>query len=206
VLQSGESLRSGLVPTRGRLTLLVAAIAAAGLIGAGCSDQSAALRVGETTVSQSDFEDELDAFADLQGRDSVAGELAGSYTQEFVASVLGRRIEVILADQLFDERGLELTDADIAGITDQAGDQLDSIPRGLRRSLIEEVARQSRLIDELGQEEYGRALTEAADSTDIKVSSHYGSWDPDQHRVVPPEGPSGTEPSQGPGDQTTGGG
>jgi len=206
VLRSGESLRSGLVPTRGRLTLLVAAIAAAGLIGAGCSDQSAALRVGDTTVSQSDFEDELDAFADLQGRDSVAGELAGSYTQEFVASVLGRRIEVILADQLFDERGLELTDADIAGITDQAGDQLDSIPRGLRRSLIEEVARQSRLIDELGQEEYGRALTEAADSTDIKVSSHYGSWDPDQHRVVPPEGPAGTEPSQGPGDQTTGGG
>ena len=206
MLRSGESLRSGLVPTRGRLTLLVAAIAAAGLIGAGCSDQSAALRVGDTTVSQSDFEDELDAFADLQGRDSVAGELAGSYTQEFVASVLGRRIEVILADQLFDERGLELTDADIAGITDQAGDQLDSIPRGLRRSLIEEVARQSRLIDELGQEEYGRALTEAADSTDIKVSSHYGSWDPDQHRVVPPEGPAGTEPSQGPGDQTTGGG
>jgi len=206
VRRSGESLRSGLVPTRGRLTLLVAAIAAAGLIGAGCSDQSAALRVGDTTVSQSDFEDELDAFADLQGRDSVAGELAGSYTQEFVASVLGRRIEVILADQLFDERGLELTDADIAGITDQAGDQLDSMPRDLRRSLIEEVARQSRLIDELGQEEYGRALTEAADSTDIKVSSHYGSWDPDQHRVVPPEGPAGTEPSQGPGDQTTGGG
>ena len=204
--RSGESLRSGLVPTRGRLTLLVAAIAAAGLIGAGCSDQSAALRVGDTTVSQSDFEDELDAFADLQGRDSVAGELAGSYTQEFVASVLGRRIEVILADQLFDERGLELTDADIAGITDQAGDQLDSVPRDLRRSLIEEVARQSRLIDELGQEGYGRALTEAADSTDIDVSSHYGSWDPDQHRVVPPEGPAGTEPSQGPGDQTTGGG
>jgi hypothetical protein len=180
--------------------VLVAAIVAAGLVGAGCSEQSAAVRVGDTTVSQSDFEDELDAFADLQGRDSVTGELAGSYTQEFVAAALGQRIEFILAEQVSDEQGLELTDADIAEITDQAGDQLDGVPRDLRRSLIEDVARRSRLVEELGQEEYSRALTEAADATDIEVSSHYGSWDPDQYMVVPPEGPA---PARG---QDSGGG
>ena len=44
----------------------------------------------------------------------MTGELASSYTQEFVAAVLGQRIELILAGQVFDERGLELTDDDIS--------------------------------------------------------------------------------------------
>jgi hypothetical protein len=206
VPRSTESLRSAPVPTRRRLTLLVAAIAAAGLVGAGCSEQSAALRVGDTTVSQSDFEDELDAFADLQGGDAVRGDARDSYTQEFVGAVLEQRIGFILTEQVFDEQGLELTEDDIAATTAQAGDQLDGIPRDLRNSLIEDVARQSRLANELGQEEFGRALTDAADSTDIEVSTHYGSWDPDEFTVVPPEGPAGAEPDQGLGSQTSGGG
>jgi hypothetical protein len=206
VPRSTESLRSAPVPTRRRLTLLVAAIAAAGLVGAGCSEQSAALRVGDTTVSQSDFEDELDAFADLQGGDAVRGDARDSYTQEFVGAVLEQRIGFILTERVFDEQGLELTEDDIAATTAQAGDQLDGIPRDLRDSLIEDVARQSRLANELGQEEFGRALTDAADSTDIEVSTHYGSWDPDEFTVVPPEGPARAEPDQGPGSQTSGGG
>jgi hypothetical protein len=201
-----ESLRSAPVPTRRRLTLLVAAIAAAGLVGAGCSEQSAALRVGDTTVSQSDFEDELDGFAELEGAEAVRGDARDSYTQEFVGAVLRQRIGFILAEQLFDEQGLELTEADIAETADQAGDQLEGMPRDLRESLIEDVARQSRLANELGQEEYSRALTDAADSTDIEVSSHYGSWNAEEYTVVPPEGPAGAEPSPGLGDQTTGGG
>ena len=86
----------------------------------------------------------------------------------------------------------------------QAGDQLDGLPRDLRSSLIEDVARRSRLVTELGQQGYNQALTEAADSTDIEVSSHYGSWDSDQYTVVPPAGPAGSEPSQGSGDQSSG--
>jgi hypothetical protein len=206
VLHSTESLRSAPVPTRRRLTLLVAALAAAGLVGAGCSEQSAALRVGDTTVSLSDFEDELDAFAGLQGAEGVRGDARDSYTQEFVGAVLEQRIGFILAEELFDEQGLELTEDDIADTAAQAGDQLDGMPRDLRDSLIEDVARQSRLVNELGQEEYSRALTDAVDSTDIEVSSHYGSWDTDEFTVVPPEGPAGAEPSQGEGDQTSGGG
>jgi len=206
VPRATESLRSALVPTRRRLTLLVATLAAAGLVGAGCSEQSAALRVGDTTVSRSDFEDELDALAELPGGETVRGDARDSYTQEFVGAVLGQRIEFILAEQLFDEQGLELTEADIAEIADQAGDQLDGMPRDLRDSLIDDVARQSRLVNELGQEEYSGALTDAADSTDIEVSSHYGSWDPEEYRVVPPEGPAGSEPSEGSGNQSSGGG
>jgi hypothetical protein len=188
--------------------LLVAAIAAAGLVGAGCSEQSAALRVGDTTVSQSDFEDELDAFAGLEGAQGVRGDARDSYNQEFVGAVLEQRIGFILTEQLFDEQGLELTDDDIAQTDAQVGRQLDGMPRDLRDSLIEDVARQSRLTNELGQEAYGRALTDAVGSTDIDVSTHYGSWDSDEFTVVPPEGPAGAEPStgQGQGDQTSGGG
>jgi hypothetical protein len=204
VPRSTDSLRSASVPTRRRPTLLLAAVAAAGLAGAGCSEQSAALRVGDTTVSQSDFEDELDGFAELQGAEGVRGDARDSYTQEFVGAVLGQRIEFILAEQLFDEQGLDLTEDDIAETAGQAGDQLDGMPRDLRDSLIEDVARRSLLVNELGQEEYSRALTDAADSTDIEVNSHYGSWDTEEYTVVPPEGPAGAEPSQG--DQTTGGG
>jgi hypothetical protein len=204
VRRSTESLRSALVPTRRRLTLLVATLAAAGLVGSGCSEQSAALRVGDTTVSQSDFEDELDAYAALEGGEAVRGDARDSYTQEFVGAVLEQRIGFILSERLFDERDLELTEDDIAETADQAGNQLDGMPRDLRDSLIEDVARQSRLVNELGQEEYSRALTDAADSTDIDVSSRYGSWDTDEYTVVPPEGPAGAEPSQGPGDQSTG--
>jgi hypothetical protein len=206
VLRSTESLRSAPVPTRRRLTLLVAAIAAASLVGAGCSEQSAALRVGDTTVSQSDFEDELDAFAGLEGAEGVRGDARDSYTQEFVGAVLEQRIGFILTEQVFDEQGLELTDDDIAQTAAQVGGQLDGMPRDLRDSLIEDVARQSRLANELGQEEYGSALTDAAQSTDIDVSTHYGSWDTEEFTVVPPEGPVGAEPSQGQGDQTSGGG
>ena len=200
------------MPTRRRLTLLVAAIAAAGLVGAGCSEQSAAVRVGDTTVSQSDFEHELDAFAStpafIQDPDSVKGELSGSYTQEFAGAVLEQRIQFILVEQVFDEQGLEVTDDDRSNVTDQLQGALDDMPADVRNLLIEDLARQTRLQAELGQEEYGRALTEAVDSTDIEVSSHYGSWDPDERTVVPPEGPAGSEPTQGPGPggDTTGGG
>ena len=206
MLRFTESLRSAPVPTRRRRTLLVAAIAAAGLVGAGCSEQSAAVRVGDTTVSQSDFEDELDAFAGLEGAEGVRGDARDSYTQEFVGAVLEQRIGFILTEQVFDERGLELTDDDIAQTAAQVGGQLDGMPRDLRDSLIEDVARQSRLANELGQEEYGSTLTDAAESTDIEVSSHYGSWDTEQFTVVPPDGPVGAEPSQGQSDQTSGGG
>jgi hypothetical protein len=196
------------VSIRRRLILLVAAIAAAGLVGAGCSEQSAALRVGDTTVSQSDFERQLDAFAEIQGRDTATGELPDSFTQSFVAGALGTRIEFILGEKVFDEQGLELTDADVANVRQQAGGQLDGIPGDLRRSLIEDVARRTKLVDRLGEEQYSAALREAADATDIEVSSHYGSWDPEQYRVVPPKGPVGgdTDTSQGSDDQTSGGG
>jgi hypothetical protein len=178
-----------------RLTLLAVTLAIGALMTAGCAEQSAAVRVGDRTVSQSDFEAELDAFASstafVQDPATVEGALSGSFTQEFVAAALGQRIEFMLAERLFDERELELTDADIQTITEQVGPQLEDMPRDLRESLIEDLARRTRLLEELGEQEYGLTLTEAADATDIEVSSHYGTWNGETYSVDPPEGPAG---------------
>jgi hypothetical protein len=119
----------------------------------------------------------------------VAGELPGSYTQEFVAAALGQRIEFMLAERVFDDEDLEVTDDDRSNVTEQLQGALDDIPEGLRNSLIDDLSRRVRLQDELGQQGYGEAITEAADATEIEVSSHYGSWDRDQYTVVPPDGP-----------------
>jgi len=183
--------------------MLVAAIAAAGLAGAGCTEQSAAVRVGDTTVSQSDFEAELDAFASspafVSDPDSVKGKLSSSYSQEFVGAVLGQRIQFILVEQVFHEHGLELTDDDRSNATRQVQGALDDMPADVRSTLIDDLARRTRLQAELG-DGYGSTLTEAVDSTDIDVNSRYGSWDPDRRTVAPPEGPA---PQGGSGDEPT---
>lgn len=182
------------MPIPRRLTVLVAAIAVAGLAGAGCTDQSAAVRVGDTTVSQSDFEAELDAFASstafVPDPDAVKGKLSDSYSQDFVGAALTQRIQFVLVEQLFDARHLEITDKDRSDVSDQLQGALDDMPADVRNTLIDDLSRVSRLQAELGRDEYNRALTEAMESTDIDVNSRYGSWNPDKHMVEPPEGPA----------------
>jgi hypothetical protein len=196
--------------SRRRLVTLVAAVAVAGLAASGCAAQAAAVKVGGDTVSRSDFEDELDAYSanDTLYPDpeasGVTGELAGSYGQDFVADLLQQRIFFMLAARVFDERGLDLTGADRSAAADQLDQQLqgsaDDFPSDLRDELTDDVARLTKLQEELGAEGFDEALIEAADGTDIEVSSHYGSWDPDQYSVVPPEGPA-PAPGDGGGEQ-----
>jgi hypothetical protein len=183
--------------------VLVAAGAIAGLAGAGCSEQSAAVRVGDETVSQSDFEDELDAFGDNEvlaasgpdGASGLAGGLPGSYSQDVVGYVLGRRVLYTLAETMVDQRDLEITDDDRSTAEQQlegefGADGFAAFGGDYRRELTDDFARLVRLQDELGAEELDQELRSAFESTDIDVSSHYGSWDRDQLTVVPPEGPA----------------
>lgn len=196
--------------SRRRLVTLVSALAVAGLAASGCAAQAAAVKVGDDTVSRSDFEDELDAygasetlFPDPEAA-GVTGDLPGSYGQGFVADLLQQRIVFMLAARVFDERGLELADADRSAAADQLDSQLrgaaDDFPPGLRRRLVDDLARLTKLQQELGAEGFDEALIEAADGTDIEVSSQYGSWDPDQYAVVPPDGPA-PAPGGGGGEQ-----
>jgi hypothetical protein len=196
--------------SRRRLVTLVAALAVAGFAAGGCAAQAAAVRVGNDTVSRSDFEDELDAYGSNEAlvpdpeATGVTGALAGSYSQNFVADLLQQRVVFMLATRIFEDRGLELTDADRSAASDRLEQQLQGaaadFPGELRDELTDDLARLTKLQEELGAEGFDEALIEAADGTDIKISSHYGSWDPDQYSVVPPEGPA-PAPGGGGGEQ-----
>lgn len=174
---------------------LVAAVAAAGLVAAGCAEQSAGLKVGDETFSQSRVFDELDLISPLIDPDGqvTTGELADSYDQQFVATVLQQRIDFALTEQIFDERGLELTDADRAASEDQLAGQFGEAWAALaeddRTGLVDDVARIFVLQRELGPPAFDAALREARANTDISVSSRFGRWDAANQAVVPPDGP-----------------
>ena len=181
-----------------RLAPVIAAVALAGL-SLGCAEQSAAVRVGDRTVSESDMIDELDAFgsnealfAPGQSSDALRGELAGSYDQQFVSEILQQRITFMLVEEVFESEGLELADADRSEarqtLASQLGQGLDAFPESYRDEFVDDVARYNALARELGPEEFDAALVDVADSTEISVSSRFGSWDEDQFAVVPPSG------------------
>ncbi|HET6954366.1 MAG TPA: hypothetical protein VFI47_28635 [Acidimicrobiales bacterium] len=188
-----------------RLLPLAAALSVAGLAASGCTSQAAAVRVGDDTVSQSDLFEELDLIAgndDFRavtvGPDvdeaSLRGDMAGSYAQEFVATVLGQRIVYLLADDVLADEGIEVTDDDRAAIVGEIDSLLpggaDSLPDGYREDFVEGLARLNKLQSELGTDGANTALREKATDTDIEVASQFGRWDDDMLTITPPEGPS----------------
>ncbi|HEV7760377.1 MAG TPA: hypothetical protein VGO78_15350, partial [Acidimicrobiales bacterium] len=94
---------------RRRLVSLFAAVGLVGLASTGCAEQSAAIRVGDDTVSESQVLDELDAWAGnetLIPAGQVTGELGeDSYIQPFVGSIIQQRVTFMLYEQLFDDEG-----------------------------------------------------------------------------------------------------
>lgn len=185
-----------------RLAVSLAAVSVAAVAATGCADQSAAVRVGGSTYSDADLHDELDAYgendalwaADGQSADAIRGELASSYDQQFVSQIVQQRITFMLGDRIFDDEGLDLTDEqrDTAAdeLDDGLGGALGGFPESYRDDFVEDVARLNALQDELGADGLDEALVDAADTTDIHVSSRYGRWDADRFTVVPPEGPT----------------
>jgi hypothetical protein len=195
-----------------RLTPVLALAAVVGLAASGCASQTVGVQVGDNTRSEADTVDELNAWGENEalippGQEAAAGirgELADSYSQDFVADILQQRITFMLAEQLFDEQDLELTDdattdaeEDLAG---QIGrEALDDFPEGYRQSLVNDVARLRLLAEELGQDEVQNALAEAATTTEIEVSPRFGEWDEDELGIVPPAGSNPAPGSGGPG-------
>jgi hypothetical protein len=196
-----------------RLASLLAAVTVAGLAATGCAEQSAAIRVDDATVSRGDFEDQLDLFYsndDLRGflfqgvtRDQLRaeGDPRGSYTQEYVGSLAAVQVQFLVVAQALEDEGIDLSDADRDAVIDQLDQGLpggyDSLPSGVREDLVEGFAGFDKLRSELGEEEFNVALGKVIDEATIEVSSRYGSWDPDQFTVTPPEGP---EPAPGTAD------
>lgn len=203
------------MPNR-RLASLLAAVTVAGLAATGCSQQAAAVRVDDATVSRSHFEDQLDLFYSndelrsflFQGvtREQLraADGPVGGYTQAFVGSLASVQVQFLIVDQALEAEGIEVTDADrdaIIGQLDQAlPGGVDSLPEDQRDDLVDGFAGFEKLRAELGEQDFNIVLGEIVDAADIEVNSRYGSWDEDEFTVVPPAGPApapGT-PDEGP--------
>jgi hypothetical protein len=185
-----------------RVAPLLAAFSVVALAVTGCADQAAAVRVGSSTHSDAQLRDELDAYAENdalweatgQSADAIRGELASSYDQQFVGQILQQRVTFMLGERIFDDEDLDLTDderqAAAEQLDEQLGGALRGFPESFRDDFLDDVARLNSLQNELGAEGLDEALRDAADTTDIEVSSRYGHWDADRYAVVPPDGPT----------------
>jgi hypothetical protein len=188
------------------------ALTLVGLAASGCADQSAAVQVGGQTVSESDLFVELRTVGDDERllqfyevpSDAVAGDVEGSFSQEFVGIILTHRISLMLQGLLLDDEGLELgaqeretAERQIRRGFAEAGGDVDELPDGYYEQFVDDYATEQLVRDALGPG-LRDALVELAQSTDIRVSSRYGRWDAVQLAIVPPEAP---EPAPGSDDE-----
>jgi len=208
-----------------RLLLPLAAAGLAGLLASGCAKQSAAVRVGDESVSQQELFDELelivtdDAFRtitfgpeDRTPLASLQGTLGPeSYSQFMIGAVVTQRVEYLVAGDVLEDNGIEITKQDRAPIEDAidkalkraGGKGTRSLPPAYKEDLVEGLTRLQVLRQELGDDEFQRQMSDALTSAHVEIASHFGTWDPDRGGVVPPSGPL---PAPGSQDDGSGGG
>src|SRR5262249_20697009 len=130
-----QSLRSDPVRLR-RLALAPAALAVAGLLTAGCAEQSAAVRVNDQTVSRAELYEELDVIAHNKEFQTVIlnsdadpslipGRLGGSYAQPFVGEVIRQRIIGMLSAEALAKRDIHVTESDLQAIDQQLAQAME---------------------------------------------------------------------------------
>jgi hypothetical protein len=211
-----------------RLLLPLAAVTAAAVLASGCGKQSAAVRVGDQSVSQQELFDELnlivtdDAFRTITFGPEERTPLASlqgtlgpdSYSQFMIGAVVTQRVEYLVAGDVLEDNGIEITNEDRATIEtaiDEAlkqggGKGTKSLPPAYKEDLVEGLTRLQVLQQELGNDEFQRQMRDALTSADVEISSHFGSWDPARGGVVPPPGPLQASGSQDGGSNGNSGG
>lgn len=191
-----------------RLASLLVTAAAAGLLATGCgssaSEQAAAVRVDDRTVSRSDFEDTLEFVAEnddfrnaLQFGQELTGAPTGSqnaFPQSLVGEVASLEVQTLIVAHALEENGLEVTDNDRdaadSSISSVLPEGADALPDSMRDGFLEYLAGIELLVGEFGEQGFNDVMVETFQDADISVSSRYGSWDSDEFAVVPPPGPA----------------
>jgi hypothetical protein len=189
-----------------RLVLLVALVAAVALNAACSSAVSPAVKVGDRSLSNDDFLDEVGEWAGNPAAvnpSELEGQAPGTYPQALVAQVLQQRIDLELHHLEFDRLGLKVDESlrqqAILGLFgDQAtADQaLGGFSKAFADRYMDDVVRQNEVQAALA-DKYADWHNDAVRTTKIVVNSRYGSWDADTGAVVAPAGPKdpSTEPA-----------
>jgi hypothetical protein len=219
----GGSLRSAVVLSR-RLAPLLTALAVVGLVATGCADQTAAAKVGDQTLSESDLLDEVKALVENEvllelagfSEDDLRGESDASYSQAFVGDVLAQRIQFMLLDQLFADEGMELSEADRAAgreaFESNYGESAAEFPQSYQDQSAEDFAKLTVLQSQLGEGQFQESFTSLVETMEVELSSRYGTWDagaflaqlldPQNATVPPVTPPEGSRSAPGSVDET----
>lgn len=140
------------------------------LVGSSCSSANpVALQVGEWQLSSSDFQDQLNSFADVyaqatseaEANQRLRGTTEGTWSTSFTAQFLNDQLSLQLAKIAVEQRGLEVTEADVneartqleQNYATQSGQSVfGNLSESYQKVLVEGVAAQSVLAAELEQD------------------------------------------------------
>jgi hypothetical protein len=168
-------------------------------MSAGCADDvSPAAQVGDEEITTDELLAEVDEWAgnaSTPRAEQLAATAAPSgYAIAPVSAILGERIVIELMAPDFEARELTLTqnDRDDAyryfGIEpSQADAALVGFDETYIRGFVDGFAKIFAVRRAIGDEAFAELLRERA--KDVEVNPRYGTWDPNQLVVVPPEGP-----------------
>jgi hypothetical protein len=169
------------------------------MLGAGCADDVApAARVGDVTIGNDAFLDEMEEW--VGNPNAVTPELAaaaapGAFPGELTRQLLTQRVDFELHAQEFESLGLELDQAArdlgiqvLFGDPLQAETALEPFSDDFAASFLDDVARQVAVEEALG-EGYTAWRQQAYATTDIEVSPRYGTWNGTIGAIDPPAGP-----------------
>lgn len=168
-------------------------------LGAGCADDvSPAARVGDVTIGNNEF---LDEMAEWVGNpnavppDVAAAAAPGAFPGELTRQLLTQRVDFELHAQEFESLGLELDQASrdaaieaVFGDALQAETALEPFTDAFATEFLNDVARQLAVQEALG-EDYPQWRQQAYTTTEIEVSPRFGSWDAASGQILPPDGP-----------------
>lgn len=178
------------------------------VLSTGCANDGAvALRVGDTEIGISEFQDELAEWAasptlvSQVGISSSVGGAPGSYSTAFANAIINLRVGFEIHEQEFEALGLELADGDVEALRATifedpqiAATVFGEVSEGFVDRLLTDIARQSAVVEALG-DGYDAWSAESFATTAVAVNPRYGHWDP-QGGALPPvaplPGPAGT--------------
>ena len=171
----------------------------AALASAGCADDvSPAARVGDRTITTDELLDEVAEWA-TNDRTTRSEELAATaapsgYALGPVGGILQERIVLEMVDPVFDDLGLELTEELrqqtlelLVGDPEQSDAAFEGFSEEYVDRYVDGYAKGLAVQAELGEDAFVDLLQERA--RDVEVNPRYGTWDPEQVTIVPPEGP-----------------